>query len=167
MSCESYQNELMQSLSGEPASTKLTKHMAGCAACTEEAEGLRATVAMLDAWKAPEPSPYFDQKMTVLLRDEKAKAPAGFFERMREYLLLSTGRQFRPAIAGGLALALLLGGGGYAGLSIVQGQHDSVQASAAVDDLQILDRNEQAIQQMDQLVDDDGPGPDNSDQPAS
>jgi hypothetical protein len=82
-------------------------------------------------------------------------------------VLLSTGRQFRPALTGGLALALLLGGGGYVGVTVLNGEHDKVQASAAVNDLQILDRNEQAIQQMDQLLDDDGPGPDGSDQPAS
>jgi hypothetical protein len=82
------------------------------------------------------------------------------------YLLLNTGRQFAPALAGALALVLLLGGGGYAGLTVLH-QHEQVQASAAVNDLQILDRNEQALQQMDQLLDDDGPGPDGADQPAS
>jgi hypothetical protein len=121
---------------------------------------------LLGEWKAPEPSPYFDQKMTVLMREELTKAPAGFFERIREYMLLSTGRQFRPVLTGGLALALLLGGGGYVGVTVLH-QQDKAQASATVNDLQILDRNEQAIQQMDQLLDDDGPGPDGSDQPAS
>jgi hypothetical protein len=167
MSCKEYQDELAESLFGGAASAELTKHIAKCAECAEEAKSLRATMDLLDTWKAPEPSPYFDQKMTVLLREEQAKAPAGFFERIREYVLLSTGRQFRPALAGGLALMLLLGGGGYAGVTILTQQHPQVQASAAVDDLQILDRNEQAIQQMDQLLDDDGPGPDGSDQPAS
>ena len=122
---------------------------------------------MLEEWKAPEPSPYFDQKMAVRMREEQAKAPAGFFERLREYVLLSTGRQFRPALTGGLAMALLLGGGGYAGVTVLTQQHQQVQASAAVNDLQILDRNEQAIQQMDQLLDDDGTGSDGSEQPAS
>ena len=127
---------------------------------------MRATMDLLDQWKAPNPSLYFDQKMAVLLREEQAKAPAGWLERLRQYLLLNTGRQFRPALAGGLALALLMGGGGYLGVTALQ-HPNPVQASAAVDDLQILDRNEQAIQQMDQLLDDDGPGPDGSDQPQS
>ena len=167
MNCKSYEDELAWSLlGGKAASAGLTKHLAECAACAEEAKGLRATMDLLDEWKAPEPSPYFDQKMAVLLREEQAKAPAGWLERIREYVLLSTGRQFRPALAGGLALALLIGGGSYVGVTALQ-QPNPVQASAAVDDLQILDRNDQAIQQMDQLLDDDGPGPDGSDQPLS
>jgi hypothetical protein len=166
MSCKNYQDELAESLFGGATSAELTKHIAECADCAEEAKGLRATMDLLGEWKAPEPSPYFDQKMTVLMREELTKAPAGFFERLREYVRLSTGRQFRPALAGGLALALLIGGGGYAGLTVLT-QQQQIQASAAVDDLQILDRNEQAIQQMDQLLDDDGQGPDGSDQPAS
>lgn len=168
MNCKVYEDELAESLFGGAAvSAELAKHLTECAACVEEAESLRATMDLLDEWKAPEPSPYFDQKMAVLLREEQEKAPAGWLERIREFLLLNTGRQFRPALAGGLALALLLGGGGYVGLTVLHQQQDQVQASAAVNDLQILDRNEQAIQQMDQLLDDDGSGPDGSDQPAS
>jgi anti-sigma factor RsiW len=169
MSCKSYQDELAESLFGGSTSAELKKHIAGCAECAEEAKSLRATMDLLGEWQAPEPTAYFDQKMTVLLREERAKAPAGFFERLREYLQLSTGRQFRPALAGGLALVLVLGGGGYAGVTVLHQQHEQAQASAAVNDLQILDKNEQALQQMDQLldVDDDGPGPDGSDQPAS
>ncbi len=166
MSCKSYQDELAESLFGGTASAELTKHLSACAKCAEEANDVRATMDLLDAWKAPAPSPYFDQKLAVLLREEQAKAPAGWPERMREYLLLNTGRQFRPLLVGGMALALLVGGGGYAGVTILHHQNQ-VQTSAAVNDLQILDRNEQAIQQMDQLLDDEGSGTDSTDQPAS
>lgn len=166
MSCKDYQDKLAESLFGGSTSADLTRHLAECAECAEEAKSMQATMDLLDTWKAPEPSLYFDQKLAVLLREEQAKAPAGWVERVREYLLLSTGRQLRPALAGGLALALLLGGGGYVGVTVLH-QHDPVQASATVNDLQILDRNDQAIQQMDQLLDDDGSGPDGSDQPAS
>ncbi len=116
---------------------------------------------LLDAWKAPEPSAYFDQKLAVLLREEQGKAPAGWLERLRERFLFNTGRQFRPVLAGALALVLILGGGTYAGVS---GYHASglgsgqVEASATVNDLQILDKNDQAIQQMDQLLQDDDAG---------
>ena len=68
-------------------------------------------------WQAPEPSPYFDQKLAVRLREEQAEAPAGWFERLKTRLLFNTGRQFRPAIAGALALVLLVGGGTFADLS--------------------------------------------------
>jgi hypothetical protein len=168
MGCKSYEDALAESFFGEKnASVALTKHLAECAACAEEAKGIQATMDLMNAWEAPEPSPYFDQKMAVLLREEQTKAPAGWLERIREYLLLSTGRQLRPAFAGALGLVLLFGGGGYVGVTMLNQSHDQGQASATVNDLQILDRNDQAIQQMDQLLDDDGQGPDGSDQPAS
>ena len=109
--------------------------------------------------QAPEPSAYFDQKLAVLLREEQAKPAAGWLERMRERLLFNTGRQFRPMLAGALALLVVLGGGTFAGITefsqVSQPTPATVTASATVDDLQILDRNEQAIQQMDQLLQDD------------
>lgn len=172
MNCKSCQNELANYLfepeSNEPKRLSVGEHLAACQACSEELAGLRKTMDLLDAWTAPEPSPYFDQKLAVLLREEQAKAPANWLERIREKLLFNTGRQFRPALAGGLALALVLGGGTFAGISAFHQPVVEVEASAAVNDLQILDKNEQAIEQMDQLLqdDDDGDAGANS-QPAS
>ena len=172
MNCKDCQNELANYLF-EPDSNELKKspvgeHLAACPMCSDELAGLRKTMDLLDAWKAPEPSPYFDQKLAVLLREEQAKAPAGWLERLRERLLFNTGRQFRPALAGALALALLLGGGSFVGITAFHHPQADVQASAAVNDLQILDRNEQAIEQMDQLLQDDGDNDSNTNsQPAS
>jgi hypothetical protein len=45
--------------------------------------------------------------------------------------------------------------------------HSKPQASAAVQDLQILDKNDQALQAMDQLLQDDGPVDDNGTPPTS
>lgn len=128
-------------------------HLAVCPACAEEFASLQATLSLLDTWDAPEVSPYFDQKLAVRLREEQAAAPAGFFERLRDRLAFSTGRQFRPALAGALALLLLAGGGG---IGVVTATHSSKpQASATVNDLQILDRNSQALQQVDQILQED------------
>jgi hypothetical protein len=49
---------------------------------------------------------------------------------------------------------LLIAGGGTVGITAFQQRPQPVQASATVNDLQILDRNEQALQQMDQLLQD-------------
>jgi hypothetical protein len=127
---------------------------------------LKATFDLLDSWKAPEPSPYFDQKLAVRLREEQATPPAGFFEKFRARLLFNTGRQFRPALAGALALAVIVGGGTAIDLSVVH-PVAHVAASATVNDLQILDKNEQAIQTMDQLLQDDGSKDTTTPQPAS
>ena len=141
------------------------EHLAACASCNEQFSSLKATFDLLDSWKAPEPSPYFDQKLAVRIREEQAAPPAGWFERMRARLLFNTGRQFRPAMVAALALVIIAGGGTAADLSL----HSSapVQASATINDLQILDNNAQAIQTMDQLMQDDASSDDSATPPQS
>ena len=147
------------------ASAEARAHMAACPACAAELAELRATFALLDAWETPEISPYFDQKLAVRLREEQAAPPEGWFERLRSRLLFSTGRQFRPAMIGAMALLLVAGGGGV-GISTFSSHHNQAQLAPAVNDLQILDKNEQALEQVDQLLQDDSPD-DNSDAPPS
>jgi anti-sigma factor RsiW len=132
-------------------------HMQGCEDCTAELAELRATFAVLDSWTAPEPTPYFDAKMHVLLREEQAAAPEGFWARLRSTMMFSTGRALRPVMAGALAVIMLAGGGG-----VLIGVHpwgSPEAASPTVNDLRILDRNAQALQQMDQLLEEPA-GPD-------
>src|SRR5271154_1610563 len=141
-----------------PANEAARNHLDSCALCSQEFQSLAATFALLDAWKAPEPSPYFDQKLAVRLREEEALAPAGWFERLKTRFLFNTGRQLRPALAGALALALLVGGGTWADLSGIF--HSAPETSATVQDLQLLDKNAQTLQTMDQLLQDDSPADD-------
>ena len=136
-----------------PSNAAAREHISSCAECRREFESLQATMALLDEWQAPEPSPYFDQKLAVLLREEQTKAPAGWLERLRARLLFNTGRQFRPALAGAMALALLIGGGAFANLSGIYAGNG--EPSAAVTDLQVLDKNDQALQTMDLLLQDE------------
>lgn len=136
-------------------------HLETCASCKQEFEALQKTFDLLDEWQVPEPSLYFDQKLAVRLREEQAGPPAGFFERLRSKLLFNTGRQFRPALVAAMAFVLVVGGGTIADLSGFP-PHHPVQASAAVNDLQILDNNEQAIQTMDQLLQDDNTNDDSN-----
>lgn len=160
MNCKDCQNEfasyLLEPETSGAVNSPVRDHLAVCAACSEELLGLRKTMDLLDAWKAPEPSAYFDQKLAVLLREEQEKAPAGWLERLRERVLFNTGRQFRPMMIGALALAVVVGGGSFAGMTVLHQEPGEVQASATVNDLQILDKNAQAIEQMDQLLQDDG-----------
>ena len=148
-----------------PANAAARSHLESCPECEREFKALEATFELLDAWKAPEPSPYFNQKLAVRLREEQALTPAGWFERMKSRLLFNTGRQFRPALTGALALILVVGGGTFANLS--SGTHGSPEVSATVQDLQILDKNDQALQTMDQLLQDEGPTDDASGPPIS
>lgn len=147
-----------------PSNAAAREHLKSCPACNEEFQSLEATFALLDSWEAPEPSSYFDQKLAVRLREEQALPAAGWFERMRSRLLFNTGRQFRPAMAGAMALVLLVAGGTFADLSGFP--HSSkADVSATVNDLQILDKNDQALQTMSLLLQDDSSGTDSTTAP--
>lgn len=156
----------MSDLLLDPASAKavVREHVSGCADCAQELAELQKTFALLDEWKAPEISPYFDQKLAVGLREEEAAQPASWIERMRARLLFNTGRQFRPAMIGAMAVVLLAGGGGV-GITTHSRMQRAAAESATVNDLQILDKNEQAMEQVDQLLQDDTP--DDNDAPQS
>ena len=149
----------------DPASVtaaRAAQHLEACAACKQELHSLQATFRLLDAWEAPEPSSWFDQRLAIRLRQEQAAAPAGWLERWKSRLLFNTGRQLRPALAGAFGLALLISGGTAASISGVL-HPKPAEVSATVQDLQILDRNDQAFQTMDLLQDDgsnDDAGPD-------
>jgi hypothetical protein len=165
MNCRNCQSALPDLLLDPAASSNaaLREHVAFCAACEKELQSLKATFALLDAWQAPEPSPYFDQKLAILLREEQSAAPAGWFERLKSRFLFNTGRQFRPALVGAMALILVVGGGTFADLSTFS--HPRVETSATVQDLQILEKNDQALQTMDQLLQDDSAGDDGTTAP--
>jgi anti-sigma factor RsiW len=157
MNCKACQSVLPDLLLNPAAQDQAAArgHLAACAACARDLASLEATFALLDAWQAPAVSPYFDQKLSVLLREEQAAPAPGWFERLRTRLLLNTGHQFRPALAGAMAVVLLIGGGGFGIATFPHSGTAAVQTSAAVNDLQILDNNEQTIQQMDLLLQED------------
>lgn len=112
-------------------------------------------MGLLDEWKAPEPSPWFDARMMARFREEVQREPQGWFARLRDRFLFGNTASMKPVLAGAMALLLVAGGGGYLELAH---QQSAPVISATVQDLQVLDNNDQAIQQMDQLLD----GNDNS-----
>ena len=116
---------------------------------------------LLDEWEAPEPSPWFDARMMARFREEVQRQPEGFFARLRDRLLFGSSPNLKPMLAGAMALLLLAGGGGYFEVAHLQADPPAV-TSATVQDLQILENNDQAIQQMDQLLDGPDSGQSNS-----
>jgi hypothetical protein len=150
--CNSHLADLLLDAGYAAAHPEFEAHMAACSECRAELTELRATYALLDHWTAPEPSPYFDTRMHVLLREAEAAPREGLWERTRSFFLFSTGRHLRPAMTGSLAVLMLIGGG--TGVGIYEHNNAVVAASPAVNDLKILDNNAQAIQQMNQLLDD-------------
>jgi anti-sigma factor RsiW len=159
--CRAHLSDLLLDDTFTATHPELAAHLAACTACEQELSELRSTFALLDDWTAPEPSPYFDSKLQVRLREAQAAGPEGFWERTRSFFLFSTGRHFRPALTAALAFAMLIGGGG---LGVMLHQ-PAPTASATVNDLKILDNNAQALQQMDQLLDEPAPSTDDNSAP--
>lgn len=154
--CQAHMADLLLEPGYLAAHPELQAHMDNCASCATELSELNATMALLDEYTAPEPSAYFDTRLHARLREAQDAAPEGLWERMRSFLMFSTGRSFRPAVTAALALTLVAGGAGYLGTQTDVFRGGPAQASNTVNDLKVLDNNATAEQQMGQLLDQSG-----------
>lgn len=150
-------------LAPETVSAEVRSHLESCPECARELGELRATMSAMDAWEAPEVSPYFDSRMGALLRDEQQKEPAGWLERMRARVLFGNKMHLRPLAAAALALMIAVGGGMY-GVFTDHTAPTAQAASPVIRDLQSLDENAQVFQQLNSMDQDTG---DNSGSSAS
>jgi predicted anti-sigma-YlaC factor YlaD len=132
-------NELLPDLAAGLASAtpEVNDHLRSCASCTGTLADFRKTMALLDEWQMPEPSPYFDTRLRARLREEAAKQPAGWWAWAR-----------RPALAVSLAVAIVAGVAIHyrMGDTPVKGLNPgeavaTVDPGTAVGDLQTLDKN--------------------------
>lgn len=83
MDCKEIHELLPDLAAGMEASTPETeKHIASCAACSAKLHDFQKTMALLDEWQAPEPSPYFDTRLQALLREEMARQPIPWYRRL-------------------------------------------------------------------------------------
>ncbi len=99
MKCEEIRETMPDLASGLVGITpEIGAHLVGCGACAAKMEEIRQTMALLDEWVAPEPSPYFDVRLQARLREEMAKPQAGWLAWFR-----------RPVLAA--ALTVLIGVG--------------------------------------------------------
>jgi hypothetical protein len=138
------------------APAKVQTHVAECDGCRTRLEELRATMNLMGAWQAPEPSPYFVTRLGARMREEREAEPAGWFAgivaRLRARIAYGSGLQVRPLAAMALSVMLLVGGGAYLGFTdLVQPAQPSVQNAAVVHDLQTLDNNAQVLDQLEAL----------------
>ena len=141
-------HELLPDLAAGLASAapEVNNHLRSCNACTETLAEFRQTMALLDEWQAPEPSPYWNTRMQARLREEAAKQPAGWWAWAR-----------RPAMAVSLAVLMV------AGVSVYRMEHQAakgtspsptlanadIQPGTAVGDLQTLDKNHDVFSDSD------------------
>jgi len=134
----------------ESVPVDVRNHLEDCAACSQELASLEATMNLMDDWQALEPTPYFDSKLAVRLREERRAEPAGLLERMRARVLFGSNMHLRPIAVGALALLIIIGGGTYAGL-MSSNSAAPAKTSATVEDLKSLDDNAQVFQQLSSL----------------
>ncbi len=148
--CEEIREQMPEVAAGFGALTaEQEQHVTGCNGCTEQLKELRATMALLDEWKTPAPTPYFDVRLQARLREEMAKPQAGWLQWFR-----------RPVLAA--ALTVLMGVG--AGLIYTRstgiydpgpGMSDNLPPApgSAVSDLQALEKNHDLYSDFDLLDD--------------
>lgn len=150
-SCRKMEAELADLLlEPESASAEVRDHVAKCEVCRRELESLKATMGLMDAWEAPEPSPFFFTRLNARMREEREAQPAGWLSRMRSRFAYGPRMHARPLAALALTVMLLLGGGTY--LSVSKLMQPPQQASdAVVHDLQTLDNNAQVLDTLENL----------------
>jgi len=139
-------------------SAKVQTHVGGCDRCRHELNELRATMTVLDAWEAPEPSPYFMTRLDARLREERVAAPAGWLARLRAGFVYGSRTHVRPLTAMAMTVLLLVGGGAYLGITNWEQPPVAPEPTAVVHDLQTMDSNAQLLDQLEALsnnVDDD------------
>jgi hypothetical protein len=138
----------------ETASDAAKSHVMDCAACAEQLKELERTMALLDTWQMPEPSPFFMTRMKARLEEEKAAEPEGYFAHLWTRIKdrVSFGPQMlRPVAAMSLTLMLLVGGGAYIGFSGVLEPTQPKGQAYVVNDLQNLDSNAQLLDQLESM----------------
>jgi predicted anti-sigma-YlaC factor YlaD len=120
------------------ASAEVNDHLRSCVACADTLAEFRTTMALLDEWQAPEPSPYFDTRLQARLREEAAKQRStGWLAWMR-----------RPALALSMAV-ILVGGIGTYWIEQSRRPPQPVVVGSAVSDLQVLDSNHDMLSDSD------------------
>ena len=134
MNCNDVRENLIELLTDGPADPQVTTHLSQCGACTEELASMRRTMAVLDEWEAPEPSPYFLTRLRAHVKEEREKAPsANWVAWLR-----------RPVLAVSLATLLATGGLLYR-LSVGVPPPDNGAVTDAVADIESLDKNHDLI----------------------
>ena len=150
MKCGNIREELMEAVLGGPelAPPAVQEHLAICPACSQEVRSLRQTMALLDEWQVPEPSPYFSARLRARMREEHASQSAGWLSWLR-----------RPAVVTAAAALMAVGVG------VLEGAHWKVSHQqtlagntagatlSAVSDLQYLDNNADLFADFDALDD--------------
>jgi hypothetical protein len=136
MKCEEIRERMPEVAAGfDQLTGDESNHLAGCKTCAEQWNSMKTTMALLDEWQVPEPSPYFDVRLQARLREEMTKPEAGWLHWFR-----------RPALAATLTVVMGLGVGVLFTRSSLRGPQPNIAEAgtppgSAVSDLQTLEKN--------------------------
>jgi len=151
MKCEEIREIMPDLASGLMGMTpEIGGHLADCSECAGKLAEFRQTMALLDEWRAPEPSPYFDVRLQARLREEMARPQAGWMTWFR-----------RPVLAAALTVLMAIGVGLFfskdSGIYNTRDDEvavmDSQEPGTAVSDLQALEKNHELYSDFDLLDD--------------
>jgi len=150
MNCKDIRETLPDVAIGAAVLTpELNTHLSHCDECAGKFAELQATMALLDEWTVPEPSPYFDVRLQAKLREAREQAPArmGWLQWFR-----------KPAFSIAATILLAVGIGVGVGVQYfptreAKPNNAVVQAprGTAVGDLQFLDKHSDLLQNFDAL----------------
>ena len=147
MKCENIREEMMETLLSGPegASPEVQEHLRNCATCAQELASFRQTMALMDEWRVPEPSPYFSSRLRAQVREQGAAQPAGWLAWLR-----------RPVVAAAATVLIAIGVsmlevGSFRGRDTVATNENVPRVVNAVGDLQYLDKNAELFSEFDAL----------------
>ena len=152
MKCDKLREEFMEAVLSGPqaASPEIQEHLRACASCAEELASFQQTMALLDEWQAPEPSPYFASRLHARLREEAAVPARGWLVWLR-----------RPVVAA-VAVVLVIVSAGLLEMGRFNSDSNTLATKdegvvrvnapgTAVGDLQYLDKNADLFSEFDAL----------------
>jgi hypothetical protein len=139
MNCEEIRERMTDVAAGlsQPTADE-GQHLASCAGCAQQLKGMRATMALLDEWQAPEPSPYFNVRLQARLREEMAKPQAGWLYWLRRPVLAAA---LTVLMGIGVGLLFTRSSGIYRPPDQEAAMSEAPEPGTAVGDLQALETN--------------------------
>lgn len=151
MKCEEIREVMPDLAAGLTAMTPaISGHLEICGVCTAKLEEFRQTMALLDEWQVPEPSPYFDVRLQARLREEIAKPHVGWFGWLRRPMLAAA---LTVLMAAGIGLFLKNDTAVYNHPDDTVAYNEAKTPGTAVSDLSALDQNHDLYSDFDLLDD--------------
>ncbi len=156
MNCNQIRELLPDLAAGMDAATpEVEKHIASCHGCAAHLRDLQKTMALLDEWQAPEPSPYFDTRLQARLREEMARPTAGWFSWVSWLRRPAWAMSLAAVVCAAALVAGIANKSYFYQIDAIKIEAPSlglpVEPGTAVGDLQALDRNDELYADFDVL----------------